>query len=84
MFWFYNSDLHNLDVEGVDSLVPEPRGEFRKTQFKVIPVDFMNLPDKQVEQMHGLSEQLITLKVKPLEKSSVKCTLCGAGYKNEA
>ena len=55
-----------------------------RTQFKVIPVDFMNLPDKQVEQMHELSEQLITLKVKPFEKSSVKCTLCGAGYKNEA
>ena len=84
MFWFYYIDLHNLEVEGLDSSVPDPRGEFRRTQFKVIPVDFMNLPHKQTEQVHELSEQLSSLKVKPSEESPVKCTLCGAGYKTEA
>ena len=57
-YWFFNIDLHNLEVERLDSSVPDPRGEFRRTQFKVIPVDFMNLPDKQTEQLHQLSEQL--------------------------
>ena len=83
MFWFYNIDLHNLDVEGLDSSVPDPWGEFRRTQFKVIPVDFMNLPNKQTEQVHELSKLLSSLKVKSSEKRSVKCTLCGAGYKME-
>ena len=44
----------------------------------------MNLPDKQTEQVHELSEQQSSLKVKPSEESPVKCTLCGAGYKTEA
>ena len=44
----------------------------------------MNLPDKQTERVHELSEQLSSLKVKSLEESPVKCTLCGAGYKTEA
>ena len=30
MFWFYNIDLHNLKVEGLDSSVPDPQGEFRR------------------------------------------------------
>jgi hypothetical protein len=84
MFWFYNIDLHNLKVEGLDSSVPDPQGEFRRIQFKVIPVDIMNLPDKQTEQLHELSEQLSSLKEKSLEEIPVKCTLCGAGYKTEA
>ena len=44
----------------------------------------MNLPDKQTEQLHELSEQQSSLKVKSSEESPVQCTLCGAGYKTEA
>ena len=43
MFWIYNLDLHNLDVEGLDSYIPDPQSEYRWSQIKIIKIDFENL-----------------------------------------
>ena len=56
MFWMYNLDLHNLDVEGLDSCIPDPRSEYRWSQIKIIKIDSENLPQKQ--NVESLADQL--------------------------
>ena len=64
LFWMYNLDMHNLDIDGLDSCLPDPRSDFRWYQFKVLKVDFFNLPQKQ--EMDQLADQLSNV---TLEKS---------------
>ena len=44
MFWMYNLDMHNLDIEGLDSCLPDPRSDFCWSQISFIKIDFTNLP----------------------------------------
>jgi len=77
MFWFYNIDLHNLDVEGLDSPVPDPSWDIQRMQFKVAKVDYKYLPENQThlsknvayqskEDITQLSEKLSNLNMKQL------------------
>ena len=87
MFWMYNLDMHNLDIEGLDSCLPDPRSEFRWTQIKILEVEFKNLPQKQ--NMEYLAEQFSkvdlenTTKAKIETASKFTCELCNAGYQAE-
>ena len=55
---YYQIDLHNLDVEVFDSMVPDPHGEFRKTKDKIIKVDLNSLPQKQKKNDEDQSEKI--------------------------
>ena len=48
LFWMYNLDLHNLDIEGLAGCVPDPRCDFRWKQFEIHQIDMKNLPSKQI------------------------------------
>ena len=56
MFWMYNLDMHNLDIEGLDSCLPDPRSDYRWSQIQILKIDFVNLPHKQ--NVETLANQL--------------------------
>ena len=41
LFWIYLFELHNLDIEGLDSTIPDPRCPFRWENIKIIPPSFV-------------------------------------------
>ena len=87
LFWMYNLDMHNLDIEGLDSCMPDPRSEFRWTQIKIMKVDFKSLPQKQ--KMGFLAEQFSKVDLENSTKAKIEtvskfsCELCNAGYQAE-
>ena len=87
MFWMYNLDIHNLDVDGLDSCLPDPRSEFRWSQINILKVNFENLPQKQ--NVETLTDQLAKVDLEDSSASSLSvesrysCEICKAGYKSE-
>ena len=80
MFWMYNLDIHNLDVEGLADCMSDPRSEHRWSQVKISPVDFKNLPNKQ--DVDSLSEELAVMNVKPTEVM-ISCEVCNLPFTSE-
>ena len=85
MFWFYQIALHNLDVEGLDSMVPDPCGDFWKTKVKIIKVDLNNLPQQKKENDEDMPEKIFNYIVKDARETERPffCPICGAGYKSD-
>ena len=87
MFWMYNLNIHNLDVDGLDSCLPDPRSEFRWSKINILKVNFENLPQKQ--NVETLTDQLAKVDLEdsstpsPSVESRYSCELCKAGYKSE-
>jgi hypothetical protein len=51
LFWFYQLDLHNLDMEGLASVAPNPHCDFRWSQLNITEVDFKKLPQIQTNNI---------------------------------
>jgi hypothetical protein len=46
LFWLMNLNIHNMDVDGTANNLGDPRSEHYWNSFKILPVDFTNLPEK--------------------------------------
>jgi hypothetical protein len=83
MFWLYNIDMHNLDVEGMASSEPDPRSEYRWEKLKIIEADLTQLEtiDTELELIvNGVEAVTISSKI---EAPRFKCPDCGAGYETQ-
>ena len=65
MFWMYNLDMHNLDIEGLDSCLPDPRSDYRWSQIKISKVDFKDIPQKQCVDMIADQFERVNLDEQP-------------------
>jgi hypothetical protein len=87
MFWMFNIDMHNLDIEGLDNTIPDPRSEHRWNNLKIRPVDYKHLPQKQEvdsisEEVDELTDKIDNLHVVENNDFFI-CKLCGAGYSSD-
>ena len=78
LFWLYNLEIHNLDLEGMANTEPNPHTEFRWTKFEIKPVNISYVPEK-----HSVEE--ITDDLGSAQISDIilfKCKECPAGYRS--
>jgi hypothetical protein len=76
LFWLYNLDLHNLDVEGFAGCAPDPRSDYRWDNFKIKEVDLTNL--NKMDCVEDIEDAMD--KVQLREEPEFSCSICGAGY----
>ena len=72
LFFLYQYELHNLDVEQM-TILADPRQEYRWLNLKVKPVnfeDFRNDREKNEDNMVNVEESFATLKI---EEFPYKC-----------
>ena len=72
MFWTYQMHLHNLAIEGLDAVMPNPHVDFRWSQIKIQKVDFKTL--EMVIDKSKMEE--ITNQVSAIKLSAHSCPLC--------
>ena len=83
LYWLTNLDHHNLDVMGLAGVVPDPRSEHRWKSIKIHPVEFQNLPSKQLllNEVKELEDVMAKVSLEEsLKESQFDCKMCGAGY----
>ena len=80
LFWFYQMDLHNLDLEGMAGVLPNPHCDFRWTQFEIEKIDYGNLHPKT--QIDNITEGLTNMQME--EKTIIKFELFSSCFTNES
>ena len=55
LFWFYQMELHNMDIQGLASVLPNLHCDFWWREIKITEVELKNLPDPAID---NLSEDL--------------------------
>ena len=82
LFWVYNLDLHNLDIEGKASSIPDPRCEDRWKLIEIVPANLQDLNKMNLEEVDAVSEKFENINL-DREVPLFKCKLCDAGYDKE-
>jgi hypothetical protein len=87
LFWLYNLDLHNLDIEDLVS-VSDPRTEYRWMKINIHEVELetvkkMNLPDviEKIDQIDEIGKKLQDVQLETPE--TFVCNDCGGGFKSK-
>ena len=87
LFWLYNLDLHNLDIEDLVS-VSDPRTEYRWMKVNIQEVELeivkkMNLPDvtEKIDQIDEIGKKLQDVQLETPE--TFVCNDCGGGFKSK-
>ena len=80
LFWLYQMHLHNLDIEGLASVMSNPQVEFRWDQIKIIPVNYENLSLK----LTALDASEAMEKLNQSSNPAHKCPLCEEVFGEEA
>ena len=80
LFWIYQMHLHNLDIEGLAAVMPNPHVEFRSKHITIHPVDFAKLKMK-CSAASDLEE--VTGELGNLALSPHKCPLCTMSFPEE-
>ena len=70
LFWLYNFDLHNLNIEQLASCAPDPRSSYRWDNIDVTDVDLTDL-----QLTDTIEEELANLAI-----TQFTCDVCGAGF----
>ena len=88
LFWLYNLDLHNLDIEDLVS-ASDPRTEYRWLKINIKKVDITQLQKIKVDEcMNGEKNTIKDLEQKLGsitldETASFVCKDCGGGFKSK-
>ena len=83
LFWLYNLDLHNLDIEDL-TCASDPRSEYRWQKIKISEVDLTNWKKMNVNEDKTDEEDLTAL----MENVNIGvekyvCNDCGGAFKSE-
>ena len=72
--------LHNLDIEGLAAVMPNPHVEFRSKQITITPVDFTKLKMRcsAASDLEEIAEVLGNINL-----SAHKCPLCDMSFTEE-
>ena len=72
--------LHNLDIEGLAAVMPNPHVEFRSKHITIYPVDFTKLKMRcsAASDLEEVTEELENLNLSPH-----KCPLCDMSFTEE-
>lgn len=83
LFWLYNLDLHNLNVEDL-VCASDPRTEYRWLKINIKEVDLTDLKkmtcSEEKTELEDLTEKLDSVKI---GDGSFVCADCGGGFKSE-
>ena len=73
MFFFYQFDIHNLSIEGLDSKMADPRKEFRWENLTII--------EPKLDVCMSDSIEVLSANMKSLElNATFNCDICGCGF----
>ena len=77
LFWCYKFEMHNLDIEGLASSLPDPRSTYRWDNINVLEptLEEDNLEEKEVENVIDLLKETHIA-----NEPKFKCEKCGATY----
>ena len=76
MFFFYQFDIHNLSIEGLDSKMADPRKEFRWENLTII--------EPKLDVCMSDSIEVLSANMKSLElNATFNCDICGCGFNKE-
>ena len=82
MFWLYNLDLHNLDIEGKASFIPDPRSSIRWNDIAIVKDTLDDKEKMSFNEIEELSEEIDSLSITG-HKPKFKCQICNSGYNME-
>ena len=82
LFWLYNLDLHNLDIEDLTA-ASDPRTEYRWLKVRIKEVDLteiskMKVEDRETNDLENLTEKIKSLEID--EQTLHVCEDCGSGF----
>ena len=84
LFWLYNLDLHNLDIEELVSS-SDPRTEYRWMKINIKKVDIKEVQktkvDEEKDTLTDLEKQLRSVTLK--ETTGFVCKDCGGGFTSQ-
>ena len=86
LFWLYNLDLHNLDIEDLVS-ASDPRSEYRWQKISIQRANISNLQKMKIQEtladdvLENLGEKLGRISLK--EDEAFMCVACGGGFKSK-
>ena len=84
LFWLYNLDLHNLDIEGMAGCTPDPRSDYRWKNIQIIQVNLDDIEKMDIPETDEEFEKVIKgIKNINVEELKYMCNICNAGYKSE-
>jgi hypothetical protein len=91
LFWLYNLDLHNLDIEDLASCAPDPRTDYRWSKINIKEMDLTVIQDmlknNAIENIE-IDENYVDVMTEKLQSfhinnhESFVCPDCGAGYES--
>ena len=80
LFWLYNLDLHNLDIEDL-TCASDPRTEYRWQKIDIKEVDLSDI--KKMTIMDEASKLTDMMKNIDIGEEKYTCIDCGGAFKSE-
>ena len=82
IFWLYNLDLHNLDIEGLASYMPDPRSEYRWSKITIHPAILDEKEKMEINILDQITQKIEEISIQA-DAPKFVCPLCKAGYSSE-